>query len=102
VEAAKGARVKPHESAFLPGEPPVLWSPHLASPSENPWMPGLAVWSRSHEVWYSLKPDEALWAKVPYDTVWLTPEHMPDGAADLAARVDTLEQIIRERFPRSP
>jgi hypothetical protein len=34
--------------------------------------------------------------------VLLTPEHALDGSANLAARVDTLEQIIRERFPRSP
>jgi hypothetical protein len=89
--------VKPHEAAFLPGPPPVLWSPYVAYNR-----PGLAAWNRSQRIWYLLGEVEPAGDVVANHAVLLTPEHALDSAADLAARVDTLEQIIRERFPRSP
>lgn len=84
--------MKPHEAAFMPGEPPVLWSPRLAQ--DDPWLPGLAVWHRSQKVWYSLSPSRSLWATVPYHATLLVPQPMPDGAANLATRVDQLEQAL--------
>lgn len=87
--------MKPHEAAFLPGPPPVLWSPYVALNR-----PGLAVWSRSHRVWYLLDKGEALGDGVADHAVWLTPEPALGNAAVLAARLDALEQDMRGQPPQ--
>lgn len=82
--------MKPHEAAFLPGPPPVLWSPYLAQDR-----PGLAVWNRSHRVWYLLTEERPLGEGAPRHAVWLTPEPPLSNTAGLMARIEAIERFIR-------
>lgn len=93
--------ITPDKAHFYPGYPPVCWDPHLASSwsvlaNGRLWKPGLAAWNRSERVWYELSPGRALGNTVPDSTVLLVPEHSGDNAANLAARIDTLEQVVRD------
>jgi hypothetical protein len=73
--------IKPHEAATYPGYPPVLWSPYLALQAPN--------------------TGDAIGDVVADNAVMLTPEYPLDGSAAFVARLEKVEQFIRERFPQA-
>lgn len=83
----------PDEAAH-PGPPPICWSPRETSFSEIPWLPGFLVWHRSWGVWVRLVAADVFGENPPHDGILLTPEHVTDGAAEMAARLDRLERIL--------
>jgi hypothetical protein len=52
----------------------------------------------THKVWYRLTCESAFGIQHPVDAILLTPEHPTDGAPDLAARVERIEQMLRQAF----
>jgi hypothetical protein len=91
--------IKPHEAATYPGYPPVLWSPYLAWQAPN--SRGLAVWDRSQMLWRLLHTGDVIAGVVADNAVMLTPEYPLDGSAAFVARLEKVEQFIRERFPQA-
>jgi hypothetical protein len=87
--------ITPDKAGLYPGPVPVLWAPSLAGADVLPWRPGFAVWHRSWQVWVPMTPDSGspLGRRPPDDAILLVPEH-PPAAADLAARIDDLEQAL--------
>lgn len=93
--------MKPPPDA-MPGPPSVCWSPTQTGTSENPWRPGVMVWHPVQKVWYRLVCESAYGVRAPHDSILLTPEHPTNGTPDLAARLDNLEQLIRQRLGWMP
>jgi hypothetical protein len=80
-----------------PGPPTTAWSPSLVIPSVSaPFYTGHLVLHEHHKVWYTMAAMDAWGLNCPGDAVALESATPGEGAPDLAAKVQRLEQMVEE------